>query len=91
MDPLSQLGPEIAEFVRRSEAAGAGSPALGDVAPSVSRKAAELAGALSDTGVDVKAVVYPGTVHSFLEAMSMAEVSRQAIAETFDWISSKIG
>ncbi|QKC98325.1 alpha/beta hydrolase [Mesorhizobium sp. NZP2298] len=46
--------------------------------------------ALRDTGVDVTAVVYPGTVHSFLEAMSIAEVSRRAIAETSVWLSGMI-
>jgi acetyl esterase len=37
-------------------------------------------------GVPVKSVVYPGTTHSFLEAVSMAEVSRRALAEASDWL-----
>lgn len=44
--------------------------------------AARLAGA----GVAVEPVVYPGTTHSFLEAMSVAAVARRAIDEQAAWI-----
>lgn len=49
-----------------------------------------MAKALSEAGVPVEAHVYPGTVHSFLEAMSIAEVSRRAIAETADWLRRRL-
>ena len=45
-----------------------------------------MAARMAEAGVDVTSVIYPGTVHSFLEAMSMAEVSRRALAETSTWL-----
>jgi len=41
---------------------------------------------LSAAGVAVEAVVYPGTTHSFLEAMSIARVARRAIDEQATWM-----
>jgi acetyl esterase len=38
-------------------------------------------------GVDVTSVVYPGATHSFLEAMSVAEVARRAIRDGAAWVS----
>ena len=37
-------------------------------------------------GVDVTSVVYPGATHSFLEAMSVAEVARRAIRDGAAWV-----
>ena len=31
-------------------------------------------------------IVYPGATHSFLEAMSIAEVARRAIRDGADWV-----
>jgi acetyl esterase len=47
--------------------------------------------ALRAAGVDVTATVYPGTTHGFLEAMSIAEVSRRAIADTSRWLAHVLG
>lgn len=46
----------------------------------------EMAKALREAGNDVEARVYPGTVHSFLEAMSIADVSRRALDDTAAWL-----
>ncbi|EIM77032.1 acetyl esterase [Nitratireductor aquibiodomus RA22] len=50
-----------------------------------------MARALREAGVEVCDNIYPGTVHSFLEAMSIAAVSRRAIGETADWLRERIG
>lgn len=42
---------------------------------------------LKDAGVDVTARIYPGTVHSFLEAVSIADVADRAFDETAGWIA----
>ena len=42
-------------------------------------------------GVEVTSVVYPGATHSFLEAMSVAEVARRAIREGADWVAEYFG
>lgn len=47
--------------------------------------------ALRAAGVAVEAHVYPGTVHSFLEAVSIADVSVKAIAETAAWVRRTLG
>ncbi len=39
-------------------------------------------------GVDVTAKVYPGTVHSFLEAVSIADVAGEAFDDTVRWIAA---
>lgn len=41
---------------------------------------------LQAAGVDVQATVYPGTVHSFLEAVSIAEVANRALDDTARWL-----
>lgn len=46
----------------------------------------EMARRMTRAGVRVEAVEYPGTTHSFLEAMSVAAVSRRALADTADWL-----
>ena len=49
-----------------------------------------MADALAAAGVEAEARVYPGTTHGFLEAMSVAEVSRRAIAETARWLAARL-
>lgn len=49
-----------------------------------------MAAALRAAGVAAEARVYPGTTHGFLEAMSVAEVSRRAIAETARWLVGRL-
>lgn len=46
----------------------------------------QMAGRALACGVDVTATLYPGTTHSFLEAMSIAAVARRAIAEPSEWM-----
>ena len=41
---------------------------------------------LRAAGVPATSVVYPGASHSFLEAMSIAEVSNLALADTAEWL-----
>jgi acetyl esterase len=41
---------------------------------------------MEEAGVDVTSIVYPGATHSFLEAMSVAEVARRAIRDGADWV-----
>lgn len=46
---------------------------------------------LQAAGVPVRAQTYPGTSHSFLEAMSVAEVSRRAIDDSAAWLRRTLG
>ncbi len=50
----------------------------------------EMAGRLRDAGVAVSATVYPGTIHSFLEAVSIADVSGRAFDEQAGWIRERV-
>jgi acetyl esterase len=45
---------------------------------------------LRDAQVDVTQVVYPGTVHSFLEAVSIAAVSNTALDDTSTWLRTQL-
>ena len=45
---------------------------------------------MKDAGVEVSSVVYPGATHSFLEAMSIAEVARRAIRDGADWVKKAL-
>ena len=45
----------------------------------------EMTRRLEQAGVDVTSVVYPGATHSFLEAMSVAEIARRAIRDGAEW------
>lgn len=45
-----------------------------------------MASRLATAGVAVEAVVYPGTTHSFLEAVSIARISDRALSESSDWL-----
>jgi acetyl esterase len=50
-----------------------------------------MAAALKAAGVEACDVLYPGTVHSFLEATSIAAIARRAVGETADWLGTWIG
>lgn len=50
-----------------------------------------LAAKLQRAGVAAEARVYPGATHSFLEAASVARVSRQALADSADWLRKVTG
>ncbi len=50
----------------------------------------EMAVKLTESGVDVQATVYEGTTHSFLEAVSMAEVSRRALSDAAHWLHKRL-
>ena len=45
---------------------------------------------LRDAGVSTSCVVYPGTTHGFVEAMSLAAVSRRALDETAAWLHRQL-
>lgn len=45
-----------------------------------------MAARLRSAGVSVEAIVYPGTVHGFLEAVSIARISEQALSDTARWL-----
>lgn len=47
----------------------------------------EMAGRLLGAGVPARSVVYPGASHSFIEAMSIAAVSNQALADGSEWLA----
>jgi acetyl esterase len=46
----------------------------------------EMARRLREAGVPTQNVVYPGASHSFIEAMSLAAVSNQALADAAVWL-----
>ncbi|WP_084396645.1 alpha/beta hydrolase fold domain-containing protein [Henriciella aquimarina] len=46
---------------------------------------------LADADVDVETKVYPGAVHSFLEAMSVSSLARQGIADGAAFIRKTLG
>jgi acetyl esterase len=46
----------------------------------------EMESRLQAAGVPAQSVVYPGASHSFLEAMSIAAVSNQALADASAWL-----
>lgn len=47
-----------------------------------------MAAKMAECGVDVRHKVYPGTTHSFLEAVPMAKVSEEALADAAAWLES---
>ena len=51
----------------------------------------QMAARLRAAGVPVQSVVYPGASHSFIEAMSIAEVSNRALAEASAWLKQTFG
>ncbi len=50
----------------------------------------EMANRLRQAGVEVDSRVYAGASHSFLEAVSISEVSDRAFDETTDWLRSRL-
>ncbi|MBN8843140.1 MAG: alpha/beta hydrolase [Sphingomonadales bacterium] len=50
-----------------------------------------MAARLEEAGVDVTATTYPGATHSFLEAMSVAQVARDAIADGAAFVRRSLG
>lgn len=46
---------------------------------------------LQGAGVPTRSVVYPGASHSFIEAMSVAAVSNQALTDTAGWLRQAFG
>jgi acetyl esterase len=48
------------------------------------------AAALRAADVETEAVVYPGTTHSFLEAVSIARVAERALQEGSAWLQSRL-
>ncbi|MEJ0039546.1 MAG: alpha/beta hydrolase fold domain-containing protein [Gammaproteobacteria bacterium] len=46
---------------------------------------------MRDSGVPVRAIVYPGTVHGFVEAMSIARISAQALDDAANWFREQTG
>lgn len=49
-----------------------------------------MAARMAAAGVEVTSTVYPGATHSFLEAMSIAEVARRAIADGAAWVKDRL-
>jgi len=45
---------------------------------------------LEAAGVDTSAIIYPGATHSFLEAMSVAKVARDAIRDGAQFVRSRL-
>lgn len=45
-----------------------------------------MASRMRAAGVEVRSIVYPGATHSFLEAMSVAQVARRAISDGATWV-----
>lgn len=45
---------------------------------------------LRAAGIEVTSNVYAGTIHSFLEAVSMADISRQAVADAGAWLRERL-
>lgn len=45
---------------------------------------------LRAAGVDVSSTVYPGTVHSFLEAVSFASISDRALGDAARWLKERL-
>lgn len=45
---------------------------------------------LDEAGVATRSVTYGGTTHSFLEAISIAAVARQALQDQADWVRTRL-
>lgn len=56
----------------------------------LSEQNGRLAGKLQHAGVHVETAFYKGASHSFLEAMSIAAVSNQALADTARWLRQRL-
>lgn len=51
----------------------------------------QMAGALLAAGVEVKAKVYPGAPHSFIEAVAVSATAREAIDDGAQWLREVLG
>ncbi len=51
----------------------------------------QMAARLRAAGVPAQSIVYPGASHSFLEAMSIADVSNRALKEASEWLGKALG
>ncbi|MDX1557025.1 MAG: alpha/beta hydrolase [Xanthomonadales bacterium] len=49
-----------------------------------------LARRMKDAGVAVEATVYPGATHSFLEAVSIARISDEALSHSAAWLAARL-
>jgi acetyl esterase len=49
-----------------------------------------MAAKLKAAGVNVAATVYPGTVHGFIEAAAISDVTQRAFEETCAWLRTKL-
>ena len=56
----------------------------------LSEQSHEMAARMEEAGVDVTSIVYRGATHSFLEAMSVAQVARRAIADGAAWVKNAV-
>jgi acetyl esterase len=56
----------------------------------LSEQSIAIAARMAAAGVDVESKVYSGATHSFLEAMSIAQVARTAIADGAAWLKAKL-
>jgi acetyl esterase len=57
----------------------------------LSEQSQAMAARMTAAGLSVKSKVYPGATHSFLEAMSVAKVAREAIADGANWLRGQFG
>jgi len=46
---------------------------------------------LRAAGVDVRHRIYPGAIHSFIEAMSVSAVAREAVADGAAFVAERLG
>ncbi|MFT4255778.1 MAG: alpha/beta hydrolase fold domain-containing protein [Pseudoxanthomonas sp.] len=51
----------------------------------------QMAGSLLAAGVKVKAKVYPGAPHSFIEAVAVSATAREAVADGAQWLRQVLG
>lgn len=51
----------------------------------------QMAGSLLAAGVAVKAKVYPGAPHSFIEAVAVSATAREAVADGAQWLRRTLG
>ncbi len=56
----------------------------------LAEQSVEMSRRLQAAGVPSKSAIYRGASHSFLEAMSLAEVSRQALADGAEWLEAAL-
>ncbi|MGJ4803243.1 alpha/beta hydrolase fold domain-containing protein [Luteimonas sp. SDU82] len=51
----------------------------------------QMAGHLLAAGVDVRAKVYPGAPHSFIEAVAVSSIAREAVDDGARWLVARLG